>query len=96
MQNIPVKRGPKPKDLKGFDDLIKRVRSTISRNTTVSVVYVKNEGFKVVTKIRDYMQSLIDSDFAILVGVYQKGVLAQHLVEDFVFITDQVATGEIK
>ena len=97
MQSIAaLKRGPKPQDLRGFDDLIKRVRASISRSPTVSVIYVKGKGFKVVTKVREYMQSLIDAGLAVVVGVYQKGVLAQHLVEDFVFMTDQIAMGEFK
>lgn len=90
------KKGPKPLDKKGFEGVIARVRASLSRSPTATVVYVKGKGFKVVTVVKEYMQSLIDAGLAVVVGVYQKGVIAQYLVEDFVFMTDQIAMGKFK
>ena len=91
-----AKRGPVPVDMKGFEKLVLNVKTALSRSSEVSVIYMKGKGFKVVTLIREKMQSLIDAEAAIVVGLYKKGVLAQHLVEDFVFMTDQIAMGEFK
>ena len=88
-----VKRGPVPVDQKGFDKLVGSVRSAFYRQPTASVIYVKGKGFKVVTKVSDYMQEKIDTGEAITVGLYQKGVSVEDLVEDFVFMTDSIAAG---
>jgi len=88
-----VNRGPVPVDMKGFDDLIRRVKAAISRMPLATVIYVKEKGFKVVTKISPNMQDQIDTNSAITVGFYRKGVPTEDLVEDFVFMTDKIAEG---
>ena len=86
-----VKRGPVAVDQKGFNSLVERVRSALYRCPTALVIYVKDKGFKVVTKVSDKMQGQIDSNKAITVGYYKKGVSVEDLVEDFVFVTNSVA-----
>ncbi len=89
----PQKRGPKPMDMKGYQKLVFRVRSSIAREPTAHVIYVKDKGFKVVTKIREHMGNQIEAGLAVIVGVYKTGVLSQHLVDDFEFIERQIELG---
>ena len=91
-----VKRGPVAVDQKCFTSLVWNVRSALYICPKALVIYVKDKGFKVVTVVKEYMQSLIDAGLAVVVGVYQKGEIAQYLVEDFVFMTGQIAMGEFK
>lgn len=89
------KKGPVPVDMKGFEKIIINVKSSLKRNPTASILYVKNVGFKVVTKIREKMKLLIDENKVVIVGLYSEGVHAEYLVEDLVYMTDQIAQGEL-
>ena len=86
-----VKCGPVAVDQKGFNSVVERVRSALYRCPTALVIHVKDKGFKVVTKVSANMQNQIDSNKAITVGYYKKGVSVEDLVEDFVFVSDSMA-----
>jgi hypothetical protein len=83
-------------DHKGFESLVRRVRSSLSAVPDVTVVYVKGVGFKVFKSIKESMAELIESGEAIKVNNYTKSVPTEYLIEDFVFMTDQIAAGELK
>jgi hypothetical protein len=83
-------------DHKGFESLVRRVRSSLSAVPDVTVIYVKGVGFKVFKSIKESMAELIESGEAIKVNNYTKSVPTEYLIEDFVFMTDQIAAGELK
>ena len=81
-------------DHKGFESLVRRVRSSLSVSPLVTVIYVKEEGFKVLKSITDHTAKLLDLGYAVKVGDYVKSVPTQYLIEDFVDMVDEIALGE--
>ena len=79
-----VKVGFVPIDHKGFENLVRRVRSSLSGSPDVTVVYVKYEGFKVLKAIKKGMQKKINSGDAVVVNNYSMSVPTEYLIEDFV------------
>ena len=91
-----VKVGFVPIDHKGFENLVRRVRSSLSSKSIVTVIYIIDEGFKVIKSVNKTTEWLLESGNAISVGSYVKGVPTLDLIEDFVFTADQIASGELK
>ena len=91
-----AKKAREQKDYKGFKDLVKRVKTTAGQVKSANVVYIKNAGFVVYSKITEKVNKLIKEDAAFLVGVYAEGVTSDYLIEDFMFVIDQIAGRESK
>ena len=81
-------------DHKGFESLVRRVRSSLSAVPVVTVVYVKGVGFKVFRRIKESMAELIESGEAVTVNNYSKGVPTEYLIDDFVDMVDEITNME--
>ena len=81
-------------DHKGFENLVRRVRSSLSAVPVVTVVYVKGVGFKVFKSIKESMAELIESGDAVMVNNYAKSVPTEYLIDDFVDMVDEIINME--
>jgi hypothetical protein len=89
-----VKKGFVPIDHKGFETLIRRVRSSLSSAPLVTVIYILGQGFKVVKSINKTTEWMLDTGEALKVGDYVKSVPTLYLIEDFVDMVDEVTSME--
>jgi len=89
-----VKTGFVPIDQKGFESLIRRVRSSLSGAPLVTVIYIIGKGFKVVKSINKTTEWLLESGEARKVGSYVKSVPTEYLIDDFVEMVNEIKNVE--
>ena len=81
-------------DYKGFEDLVKRIKVNVNKSKGAKLTYIKGVGFKVFSKTSRKIDALLKSGKGELVGVYIPGITTDELVEDIIFLVDEIARGE--